>query len=88
MFVQYLLENRWTISKSICAYRFFLPQPLPLLSESTKQPELRFRALLTDGAREVRFERAVCVDPSRPHGEGRLRVDSKAGAKVLHRSDV
>ncbi len=27
--------------------------------ESTKQSELRFRALLSDGAREVRFERVV-----------------------------
>ena len=30
-------------------------------SQSAKHPELRFRALLADGAREVRFERAVVV---------------------------
>jgi hypothetical protein len=28
-------------------------------SRKTKLPELRFRALLTEGAREVRFERAA-----------------------------
>jgi hypothetical protein len=29
---------------------------LPSLSESTKQPEVWFRALLTDGTHEVQFE--------------------------------
>ncbi len=29
-------------------------------SQNTKEPEFRFRALLTDDMPEVRFERAVC----------------------------
>jgi hypothetical protein len=32
-----------------CASGFFPPQLPPQLSESTKLPELRFRALLTEG---------------------------------------
>jgi hypothetical protein len=32
---------------------------LPYRSLTTKPPELRFHALLSDGVREVRFERVV-----------------------------
>jgi hypothetical protein len=35
-----------------------LPGKERTVENGTKQPDLRFRALLTDGAREVRFERA------------------------------
>jgi hypothetical protein len=42
------------------SYRFsFRRNPFRCTSQSTKSPELKFRALLADGTREVRFERVV-----------------------------
>ncbi len=40
---------------------FFLPQLSRHTSQSTKLPELKFRALLADGTREVRFERMTAI---------------------------
>jgi hypothetical protein len=38
---------------------FYLPDELRYRFQNTKPPELRFSALLSDGTREVRFERVA-----------------------------